>query len=289
MAGSYIYILTATICYLGGFVVFMTLVLGSAGNILMTIANMILGLKKPLNSGFPLTRNWRNTAASVSRRGNVASKSTNNQESIKLVSLSYMLAMILFSTSNYAQETSLSSRIESATKSLQTLDEQAKSCLDKLEQPASNQTITSCNLFLQSIDGALLADYLSNCELLKSWRDEYVSGEFNPQENSQANLALMRGIEYACGEGALQKRTEFVASTFNLLQGTPARTQMTNTTTRRIAELEFEKAANKERRLIQNRMLEQQQRTNLQIERQWNRQQNELIRQEIYRPSLPSN
>lgn len=289
MAGFYTYIRTALICYLAGFVVFMKHVPGSVESIPMTIANTMCGLKMQLNSGSLHINSWKITAAAALRSGNIASNSMNKLCQGNLISLGSIIALVLISMNISAQDVTLESRIQSAIESLSTLDKQAKSCLDLLEQEVTEQAPNSCNLFIQHIDGALLASYLANCEVLKGWREEFVTREVNIPENIKANLELMRGVEFACGEGALQKRTEFVVITFNSLQGRNAASKTTIAVDRRMTELEFEQTINAERRLLQNGMLEQRQHTNLQIERQWDEQREELIRQQISRPRFPSN
>ena len=69
------------------------------------------------------------------------------------------LALALIATTTTAQEPTLESRIQSASDSLSLLDVKAKACLDNLEQANTAQAINSCEEFLQSVDGELLADY----------------------------------------------------------------------------------------------------------------------------------
>ncbi len=255
----------------------------------MTIANMMCGLKTQSNSGFRATNNWSSIVVNVLRNGTCASRFMSKLDAPGLVLASFLVTGSLFSSLSSAQEPTLDSRIQSATEALASLDQQAKTCLDQLELGDTDQAVSSCDSFLQSIDGSLLADYLAHCDVLKSWREDFVTGEIASTENAEENLELMRGIELACGEGALQKRTEFVVSAFNLLQGNPSQSQATSAVNRRIAELEFEQTLNAERRLLQDGILQQRQRTNSLIERQWDDQQEELIRQEINRPPFPGN
>ena len=95
-------------------------------------------------------------------------------------------------------------------------------------------------------------------------------------------LQLLVGVEFACGEGALQKRTQFVVSAFSLLQDDQIQSQRANAAlTRRLAEINFEATLNNERRLLQNAVLQQRARRELETQRQINDLENELIRQQI--------
>ena len=76
---------------------------------------------------------------------------------------------------------------------------------------------------------------------------------------------------------------------FNILQGNSSQSQGTSLLNRRIAEFEFEQTANAERRLLQNSIRRQQQRSLLQSDQQWDDVQEELIRQQINRPPFPNN
>ncbi len=199
------------------------------------------------------------------------------------------LALAQIATTTTAQEPTLESRIQSASDSLTLLDARAKACLDNLEQENTDQAVNSCEEFLQSVDGELLADYLANCEALKSWREKFVTDELERSEDAEEYVNLLSGIELSCGENALQRRTESVVIVFNILQGNSSQSQGTSLLNRRIAEFEFEQTANAERRLLQNSIRRQQQRSLLQSDQQWDDVQEELIRQQINRPPFPNN
>ena len=179
------------------------------------------------------------------------------------------LALALIATTTTAQEPTLESRIQSASDSLTLLDARAKACLDNLEQENT--------------------DYLANCEALKSWREKFVTDELERSEDAEEYVNLLSGIELSCGENALQRRTESVVIVFNILQGNSSQSQGTSLLNRRIAEFEFEQTANAERRLLQNSIRRQQQRSLLQSDQQWDDVQEELIRQQINRPPFPNN
>ena len=167
--------------------------------------------------------------------------------------------------------------------------DRAKACLDNLEQENTDQAVNSCEEFLQSVDGELLADYLANCEALKSWREKFVTDELERSEDAEEYVNLLSGIELSCGENALQRRTESVVIVFNILQGNSSQSQGTSLLNRRIAEFEFEQTANAERRLLQNSIRRQQQRSLLLSDQQLDDVQEELIRQQINRPPFPNN
>ncbi|NKB33790.1 MAG: hypothetical protein GKR91_11895 [Pseudomonadales bacterium] len=215
--------------------------------------------------------------------------STSNSPNLGLVPSFLALGVSLLTFSISAQEIDLDSRIQSATESLAELDSKAKTCLDNLEQGVSDQAVASCEEFLQSVDGDLLAGYLSHCEELKSWREEFVTSEVSDAGDAETNLALLRGIELNCGEGALQKRTEHVVTAFNLLQGGSAQSQASTAVNRRVSELEFQQSLNAQRRLLQNSVQQLNQRTRIQTNRQWDDLQEELIRQQINKPPFPNN
>ena len=62
---------------------------------------------------------------------------------------------------------------------------------------------------------------------------------YREYENHEKELELLVGIEFACGQGALQKRTESVSSAFSLLQDGQIEVQRaTAALTRRLSELE---------------------------------------------------
>ena len=95
-------------------------------------------------------------------------------------------------------------------------------------------------------------------------------------------LQLLVGVEFACGEDALQKRTQFVINTFSLLQDNKIQYQRADATlTRRLAEMEFDATLNNERCLLQNSILQQRARMEFETQRQINDLGNELIRQRI--------
>jgi len=185
----------------------------------------------------------------------------------------------------FAQDTSLELQVEQASVALVELDNKAQACLTGLNSATELEAKQSCDEFLQAIDGELLAGYLVHCDALKEWREEFVSDSREVEvsaEESAEMLQLLVGVEFACGEDALQKRTQFVINAFSLLQDSKIQYQRADTAlTRRLAEMEFETTLNNERRLLQNSILQQRARRELETQRQINDLENELIRQQI--------
>ena len=186
-----------------------------------------------------------------------------------------------------AQNITLQSRIDSATQTLVDLDALARSCLESTEKDsgADTESGSSCVSFLAAIDGQVLAGYLDHCQNLKAWRDDYVTqthGTGISLEQDPTVLQTLVGIEYACGENALQKRTVFVAEVFALVRNS-SRTNHpgNNNALRRIAEFEFNATADNERRLLLQSLQQQHSRRLQETQNQFDKLETELIRQQI--------
>jgi hypothetical protein len=259
----------------------------------MISVNLTSLSKTPVSIGFPTINSWKNTVENALRNGRSVSKSTNRRSNLirqcSILSIGALLFSLSPSATLIAQEISLESRIKSANDALVELDEQAKSCLELFEQGETDAAISRCGTFLQSVDGTLLADYLANCAALKTWREEFITGNNSDSENAETNLQLLSGIELACGENALQKRTEYVVSAFVLLQGEQSQNRSGTLANRRLTEFEQEQTLISERRRLQNSVFEQQQRRRSETNQQWNNLENELLRQQINRPPFPGN
>lgn len=253
----------------------------------MTIVNSIFESKTLANCGFLHMQSWKATAVNVLRNGHSVSNFTNSRTGLTLGSACF--ALLFFTSSVFAQEASLQSRIDSASTALSELDDKAQSCLENFEQENREQAISSCDDFLQAVDGSLLASYISHCDALKTWREEFITSDTSNTTNAELNVALLSGIEFACGENALQKRTEYVVSAFTLLQGSSNQTQTVSALDRRFSELEQERLRNSQEQLLRNGLEQQRQRRSLDTSRQWDDLQEELIRQQINRPPFPGN
>ena len=105
----------------------------------------------------------------------------------------------------------------------------------------------------------------------------------------EKNLQLMTGIEFACGEDALQKRTRYVAKTFELLQDTGSVRQPAASVNRRISELQIQQLQNAERLSLRNSILQQNRRLQLEADQRQDNLEKELLRQEINSAPFPGN
>ena len=192
---------------------------------------------------------------------------------------------LLFSFSANSAEADLQAHIDAANAALGQLDSMAGGCLTALDSAGDDIAQQRCREFLDAIDGETLAQYLAHCEALKQWRDDFVNTALasgTDRDSSTQNLQYFIGTEHACGENALQKRTQFVSNAFTLLQEGQMQDQPTTAAlTRRLAELQFEATLNAERQLLQDSVLQQRLRTEQETLRQMHKLENELIKQQL--------
>lgn len=265
--------------------IFMTSVRGCVAIMAMTSVNLMSPSRKRASISSPPMSNWRSIAASVSKNGTSASSCTSRPDSSRTPPaglFALLLLAALLNPSASAQDELLLEHVSNAVSVLQQLDELAGTCLSSLQEDAAGAD-SPCTQFLAAIDGELLAQYLANCAALNSWKDQYVAASFgtNPIEPTNGiALQLLVGTDYACGENALQLRTEFVTSAFARLQGGTALTQEHAMLERRLRELEFDATLTAERRLLQNSVLQQQLQRQRATERQMRQLDHELIRQQ---------
>lgn len=102
---------------------------------------------------------------------------------------------------------------------LHALDQQAEACLETMPRAVLDNS--SCQAFLNAIDGEPVARYLRLCQALRDWREDFVSdyqtsGQSSQHQTSQA-LQLLVQTEYYCAENALRLRTEHVLGAFTAL------------------------------------------------------------------------
>ena len=114
-----------------------------------------------------------------------------------------------------AQEISLENRIDLIKTSLSTLDTLAAECIDQLNSRSKNES--KCVDFMAHIDGQTATDLISNCNAVRSWREDYVENSITSNTSAETNLQRMRDVEFFCGENFLQKRTTYVSAAFELL------------------------------------------------------------------------
>lgn len=223
------------------------------------------------------------------RNGTKDLKSTNKLvNALALSQLICLLGVFSLPTFLFAQGLTLEERIEKASSALRELDEKARTCLDSVDkQDDANRS--HCDDFMQALDGELVGDYIIHCDVLKTWRDDFIEGRATTSTNIEKNLQLMAGTEFACGEDALQKRTQYVAKTFELLQDTGSVRQSGASVNHRISELQIQQLQNAERLLLRNSILQQNRRLQLEADQRQDNLEKELLRQEINSAPFPGN
>ncbi len=190
--------------------------------------------------------------------------------------------MVLWSSPLPGREMAVGERIAEAERILQAVDAQAESCLAQLAETSDAGQPAACADFLAAIDGETLAGYLAHCDALKQWRDDYVENPPIVSMKGERDLQRLVGIERACGENALRRRTRFVAEAFDAINTRRASRLSGLSLQRRLGEIEFQStlggwqneldATNSNRR-IHNETL-----------RQFDQLEEELIRRQINRP-----
>ena len=110
------------------------------------------------------------------------------------------------------------------------------------------------------IDGQTTTDLISNCNAVRSWCEDYVENSITSNASAETNLQRMRDVEFFCGENFLQKRTTYVSAAFELLTDKQNQAFANLSISRRISELQFINAQDKERRSLRESMLLQNQR-----------------------------
>ncbi len=187
-----------------------------------------------------------------------------------------------------AQEISLEDRINLIKTALSTLDTSAAECLDQLKDSRSTNQ-SKCVDFMAFIDGQTTTDLISNCNVIRSWREDYVENSISSNETAETNLQRMRDVEFFCGENFLQKRTTYVSAAFALLTDKQNQEFSNLSISRRISELQFINAQDKERRILRESMLLQKQRQQSENNSRRNEIERELIRQQINSVPYPRN
>lgn len=202
-------------------------------------------------------------------------------------------AASLVAANTHAQNNSLQdlqSTARAAEQSLIELDTKASTCLSSFNLNLGEAAALLCDEFMRAIDGELLARYIAHCNDLKAWRDVYIqsqpAGLQTDSDTNARSLQLMVDTELHCGEGALQKRTEYVVAAFNSLrQGSLLNGSIDQSLNQRLKESDFEtKNRQGQQALLQameNLRLQREQATSQQM----NSLENELIRQQIKRPN----
>mgnify|MGYP006156473183 CR=1 FL=1 len=209
-----------------------------------------------------------------------------------------LFALVLFcsalSSHSSAQEIDFQKSIDSTSEALIHLDVLANDCLTTLDSMENSPT--ACDGFINAIDGKLMANYIEQCRTLKNWRDEYVEQTVaaNLDSDTENNAEMLRrlvAIEFTCGENTLRSRTQFVFTAFNRLRDASAANSIgtntdTSTISRQLSESRFNALENSERQRLQNALQNQQNRSLRESEQQFNKLENELIRQQMKKSTL---
>ena len=93
-----------------------------------------------------------------------------------------------------AQEISLENRIDLIKTTLSTLDTSAAECIDQLNSRSKNES--KCVDFMAHIDGQTTTDLISNCNAVRSWREDYVENSITSNTSAETNLQRMRDVEF---------------------------------------------------------------------------------------------
>ena len=187
-----------------------------------------------------------------------------------------------------AQDLSHENRIALIKNIFNQLDNSAEECLAQLKNSRSKNQ-SKCVEFMTSIDGQSTTDLISHCDVIRSWREDYVENSTSSNETVETNLQRMRDVEFFCGEDFLAKRTTNIFPAFELLKDKRNQDFSNLSISRRISELQFINAQNKERRFLKESMLLQKQRQQSENDSRRNEIERELIRQQINSPTYPQN
>ena len=267
----------------------MNLDLGSVESIRTSSVNMTHPLKRLANFGLLRTTTLKNTVANDLANGNTGLKSTNKLHLTQaFMSLIYFIGTFAAPNALLGQASTIEKRIEIASSALAELDDKAKICLNTNGE-ADTDSLSNCNDFLEAVDGELVARYIANCDALKIWRDDFVSNQALPPSDVEKNLRVMMGIEFSCGENALEKRAQSVTKAVELLQNNFQQNQLSTSINRTISEIQLRQLHNKERGSLESSILKQNQRVRIETDQQRKRLERELLRQEIISPPFPGN
>ena len=201
-----------------------------------------------------------------------------------VASLGCVVMALLWSGFATAQEMTVEERIGAAESILQSVDEQARVCIERLTESANAVQSEECASFLASIDGDVLAGYLEHCAELKQWRDNYVDNPPPAGPDSERDRQRLVGVERVCSEDALRQRTEFVVLAFEELNERAARRAGGISLQRRISEFEFNSTFGGWRNELD--VTNSNRRVRGETLQQFDQLEEELIRQQINRPRL---
>ena len=203
-------------------------------------------------------------------------------DSFRILSLAIVAGLlVLLPAIGFSQtsEQQLENSLLQAREALQELDELAADCLT---ESSGN---VACPDFLRAVDGALLETYLDNCAIAKSWREQFVTEQVQDfaanSSRSETSLRHLIDVEYLCGENAVARATDNVLPAYRLTRTNPANG---NSLAR---SLQYQLDSARQNALIDQRSSNlsggyssQSERSRQQIQRQFDRLELELIRQQ---------
>ena len=262
---------------------------GYAENIQMISASSMSLLKMRVNSGSQVIKSLKSIVGNGLKNGIKDSKSM-----IKILktrkSCAYFIAPFFFvaAMALVAQDVSLEDRLELLKNTLLELDISATKCLEQLEDTRTKSG-TDCDDFLNSLDGKTMADYITHCEVLKSWRDSFIDDPSSSNNDKETDLNLMAGVEYSCGDNFLKKRTNNVVAAFESLVEDHNHQIDSPSLNLRFSEIRFMRTQNQERKSLQDSLFQQNARQSSEANQRRNQLERELIRQQINTTPYPRN
>lgn len=187
-------------------------------------------------------------------------------------------AALLLSGALQAQSENLATPVSNIKTFFQQLDELAEGCLQN--------NAADCQTFSESLDQQL-GVYLAACEPLIAWRDALV--EQNATEPVSADAATTQqllDVEFACGENALVKQTDYVQQAFSKIQSAvePVSASSVATLAARQNQQRASEQQARMRRSLLGGVQDQNQRLNIEIEEQWRRLEMDNLREQNRRP-----
>ena len=150
------------------------------------------------------------------------------------------------------------------------------------QAPITITVQTNCTKFLRLLAGESLGDYLSHCQELKTWRDDFVATAANNIESKRNTTQLQRliDVEYNCGNGALLKRSKSLVTALALVRSSQNQNPLQAQQSVR------QRRYDEQSKPLDNTLLEahmrQQQRLYNETQQLWNQLEFEILRQQIH-------
>jgi len=202
-----------------------------------------------------------------------------NYRKLTPVIFAVLLAALPFTAFSQTSEQQLADSLQQARTSLQQLDNLANVCLD-----ASGGS-EACSEFQHAVDGELLAAYLENCAVAKSWREEFVTSQSQEtgatSTRSEELLKFLVDVEFLCGENALARATDNVFPAYRLTRST----QTDGSSLARSLQYQLDSARqnsliDRQRSNLSQGVSSQSERSRRQVRRQFDQLELELLRQQ---------